>query len=156
MTLAVFDFYKPRDISIMSTKSFAEHGIYTLQHEQNIIIFEAQGAWNIEASAHAIAEIKQIVNNLASPSHAFIFDTSKVEGMTPESFVAWSEAVDYWLKKGFKGLVRIDEPTSLHYKMFVEAFDTKLKTIISFSFAKDVNQGLDFLHSLGFKGFKHD
>lgn len=139
----------------MSTKSFAEHGIYTLQHEQNIIIFEAQGAWNLEASSHAIAEIKLIVDNITTPSHAFIFDTSKVEGMTPDSFVAWSDAVDDWLQKGFKGMVRIDEPDSLHYKMFVEAFDSKLKQVISFSFAEDVTQGLDFLHSLGFKGFRH-
>ena len=137
----------------MSSNVFPEHGTYKLTHQQNIIIFDAQGAWNIEASRRAIAEIKVIVDGLSNQSHAFIFDTRNVEGMTPDSFEAWSEAVAYWLENGFKAIVRLDDLESLHYKLYVEAFDIELRKHISYKHADNLEQGKAWLHSLGFEGF---
>jgi hypothetical protein len=132
---------------------FPEHGTFELMHQQNIIIFDAQGAWNIEASERAIAEIRVIVDSFVGQPYAFIFDTNNVEGMTPDSFEAWSEAVAYWLDNGFKAIVRIDDLESLHYKLYVEAFDIELKKHITYKYAENLEQGKLWLHSKGFEGF---
>ncbi|WP_416306347.1 hypothetical protein [Neptunicella sp. SCSIO 80796] len=134
---------------------FAQHGNYSLYSDHSIIIFEAFGAWNVEASRNAIGKIKTIVDNMPTSAHGFIFDTHLVEGMTPDSYLVWSEAVNYWLSKGFNGLARIDDPESAHYKLFVEGFDIMLKEIIPFTFADDIAHALSWLHELEFKGFEN-
>lgn len=134
---------------------FAQHGNYTLYSEHNIIIFRAVGAWNIEATRNATSKIKAIVDAIPTETHAFIFDTHQVEGMTPDSYIEWTNAVNYWLSRGFKALVRIDDAESANYKLFIQGFDVYLRELIPFTFADNIQGALNWVHQLGFKGFEN-
>lgn len=133
---------------------FKQHGQFHLGHDKNIIIFIAEGAWNLEASLNATKQIQLIIDQLTHKQHAFIFDTMFVEGMTPESFTVWSNAVTYWLEHGFQAIARVTDPTESHYKMFIEPFDLRLKELIPLTFTQNIAQALSWLHQQGFEGFE--
>lgn len=132
---------------------FEPHGQYTLAHDHDIFILIGNGAWNLEASQAAISQINGLVDALNDRRHAFIFDTQNVEGITPDSFVAWSDAISYWLQHGFAAFVRVTDPESANYKLFIQPFDLRLQEIVEFSYAQDIAQGIRILHQLGFSGF---
>ena len=133
---------------------FEQHGRFQLGYEQNIIVFIAEGAWNYEASLNATTQIKYIIDRQQDKPHAFIFDTKNVEGMTPDAYKTWAEAVDYWLANGFQAIARVTDPSESHYKMFIEPFDLKLKEIIPLHFADDLTMAVIWLHDMGFRGFE--
>jgi hypothetical protein len=133
---------------------FEQHGKFQLACNKNIIIFIAEGAWNYEASLNATSQIQSIIDRLPHEKHAFIFDTQHVEGMTPDSFDEWSNAITYWLKHGFSALARVTDPSESHYKMFIEPFDQRLKELLPLTLTDHIEQALAWLHQLGFQGFE--
>ncbi|KXI30357.1 hypothetical protein [Paraglaciecola hydrolytica] len=133
---------------------FEQHGKFQLACEQNIIIFIAEGAWNYEASLNATTQIKYIIDRLEHKQHAFIFETQHVEGMTPDAFSTWSDAVNYWLEHGFRAIARVTDPSESHYKMFIEPFDLRLKDLMPLTFTDDLASAVNWLHGLGYRGFE--
>tara|TARA_R110000868_G_scaffold339759_3_gene600477 strand:- start:1583 stop:2035 length:453 start_codon:yes stop_codon:yes gene_type:complete len=138
----------------MGTNMFAQHGKFQMAYEQNIIIIIAEGEWNFEASLNATTKIQYMVDHLQHKQHAFIFDTKKLQGLTPEAYGTWSKAVDYWLAHGFKALARVADPSKTHYKMFIEPFDAKLKDLMPINFNDTLEEAVSGLHDLGFYGFE--
>jgi hypothetical protein len=86
--------------------------------------------------------------------HAFIFDTQHLEGMTPDAYTTWSDAITYWLAHGFKAVARVTEPSGSHYKMFIEPFDQRLKEHMPIQFSDNLETAVTWLNSLGFHGFE--
>ncbi|ALS99322.1 hypothetical protein [Lacimicrobium alkaliphilum] len=134
---------------------FMGHGIYAVEHDREIIVFVAQGAWNVEASQSATKLISKYVNSISNQEFAIIADTSQVEGITPDSAEVWSEAVNEWHQKGHTTLARVDNPESAHYKVFLSRFDEFAKQHQQLRICDSREDALEWLHSEGFRGFEN-
>lgn len=132
---------------------FARHGQFKLFIDGQIIYYKPVGAWNKEASEIAIEKLKQAVISIAPKPIAFIIDTSELEGFTTESAPDWQSAIEFWHANGNKALVRIDDPDSTLYKVFLAPFDEYFKQTLDFNVSDDIENGLQWLWEKGFEGF---
>jgi len=129
---------------------FNEHGIFKLYSDQQIILLIGEGEWNLEASTHCINSLNSIINDFNTTEFAAIFDTSKVTGITPESFEAWYNAIQHW---SAKAATRIDNPSSPSYQIFLSGMDDYFKSIIPFKYSDSIESAIQWLNTLGYKGF---
>ncbi|MDF2177434.1 hypothetical protein P2G88_04135 [Aliiglaciecola sp. CAU 1673] len=134
---------------------FIGHGSYAVEHDQSIIVFVAQGAWNLEASKSAIELISLYVDAMSATNFAIIANTRQVEGITPDSFKVWLSAVRKWLHQGHTTLARVDEPRSAYYKIFLSKFDEFARAHQQFQLLDSMDEAFSWLHQLGFKGFEN-
>ncbi len=132
---------------------FSEHGLYEVHCDGTIIIFVATGAWNLEASRTAISAISDCVDKLAGREFAIIADTREVEGITPDSTEAWSEAITEWLDKGYSTFARVDEPDSVYYQVYLSGLDELALKNQEVGMFDSLPVALDWLHQEGFSGF---
>jgi len=130
-----------------------EHGKYSLCCEGQIIFLEAYEAWNEESSTSCINEMKFIVNTMQHNNFAILANSLKLEGMTPESFNLWFEALDFFFKNGHNFFIRIDKPSSIEYKLFSEPFDKITKQRMPFQFANSTNEAIKILKENNYYGF---
>lgn len=62
--------------------AFFEHGEYCVQQDGEILVFVAQGEWNLEASEECI---RLISSAIPGPKFAAVVDTKAVTGITHDS-----------------------------------------------------------------------
>lgn len=134
---------------------FSEHGQFRLYAQGQIILFVAEGVWNLEASEHCIAEIEKLIRQLDTDEFGLIIDTTTVEGLTEESYRSWFDAIHYWLDHGLKATTRIDDPASFTYKVFLANFDKLLQSKMQFIFSDSVSDAIKWLNTLEFNGFEN-
>ncbi len=132
---------------------FNEHGNYSVEFDKDIILFKAQGIWNIESSIHCISMINACIEKVDPDNFSIVVDTEKVTGITPDSAELWFKTISVWQTIGHKALARIDNPNSINYKIFLADFDDYFMNSINFQYAKSQEDAIKWLHSLGYKGF---
>lgn len=129
-------------------------GSYVVKHDKEIIIFAGRGVWGTTPSKNAIRAITRAIDMVDLQDFSIIADTSEVEGITPDSFKLWREAVENWYQRGHKTLCRVDNPESHNYKVFLRGFDDFARSCQTFSFVNSIQDGVDWLHNEGYKGFE--
>jgi len=133
---------------------FEQHGTYWVGIDKEIILFEAAGEWNVEASNTCISIIKQLIDTLKGKKFGMLIDSREIKGITPDTFDAWINAIEYWHTKGHSATTRIDDPSSAYYKNFLSGFDDELKITTKFKFSNTVSDGIRWLNENGFSGFE--
>ncbi len=132
---------------------FNEHGNYSVKLDKEIILFKAQGIWNIESTIHCIGMINSCIDEMNTVKFSIVVDTQKVTGITPDSAELWFKTISVWQTIGHCALARIDNPNSINYKIFLADFDEFFMKNIDFQYANSQNDAIQWLHSLGYKGF---
>jgi len=132
---------------------FNEHGNYSVEFDVDIILFKAQGIWNIESSIHCISMINTCIEKIEADKYSIVVDTRAVTGITPDSADLWFKTITVWQTIGHKALARIDNPRSINYKIFLADFDEFFRRNIDFMYADSFDDAIHWLHSIGYKGF---
>jgi len=131
-----------------------EHGNYSLCIDEQIIYLEVFGPWNEESSKSCINEIKFMFLTKQYENLAVIVNTIKLEGLTPEAFNLWFSAIDFFYENGHNYVVRVDDESSIFYKLFSHPFDKINKERMNFKFAKTTQDGINILKDSNYKGFE--
>jgi hypothetical protein len=132
--------------------NFNEHGDFEVACDGQIIFYKIIGSWNEQASAKCIAQLdKCFLQNDEQPI-IMLVDTQGFEGGTLEGYELWRKAAQHWYQNNLSAFIRIDDPKSIHYKLFVEKQDQVLKQILSFQFSPTLKQAIKTANDLGFKG----
>ncbi len=132
---------------------FNEHGNYSVKCDNDIILFKAQGVWNAESSIHCISMINSCIEKIDANKFSIVVDTEMVTGITPDSAKLWFKTIRTWQSIGHSALVRIDNPDSINYKIFLSDFDKYFMENIDFNYAHSFDDAIKWLHSMGYKGF---
>jgi len=132
--------------------NFNEHGVFEVASDQQIIFYKIIGSWNEQASLKCIAQLNKYFFQQSKQAMIMLVDTQTFEGGTPEGYKLWSEASQYWFKNNLSAFIRIDDPNSIHYKLFVEKQDRALQKAIPIYFASNLNKAIQMANKLGFKG----
>jgi len=135
--------------------NFSEHGNFQLKTDGNILYYRVVGCWNQEASAACLKALAKCFKLLKGEPIVMIVDSIDFEGGIEEAYPLWREEIPLWFECGMKRFIRIDEPESTRYHMFVKRMDKVMKENVEFSFAVDLNDALEQAHSFGFSGFEH-
>ena len=141
---------------------FSEHGHYEIRSDGNIIYYRVTGIWNKEASVTCIDKLAQcfdeIVANRVDKKMPIvtIVDTCDFEGGLDEAFELWIKAAKFWYASGLSHFIRIDDPESLHYQMFLAPIDDLVRKNTELCFADNFKRALIHAHSLGFEGFENE
>ena len=134
---------------------FSEHGNFQLETDGNIIYYRVIGCWNKEASKACLQELAKGFEQLKDKPIMMIVDSINFEGGIEEAYPLWHEDVPSWFESGMTHFIRIDDPESIRYHMFVERMDKVMQENVQFRFAADLNDAIKQAHSLGFSGFDH-
>ncbi len=132
---------------------FESHGHFTLFYDQSIIIFIAEGAWNLEASNICIMHFKKIIDGFDGKDFGIVIDSSGLEGVTPEGYNAWLKAIDEWSKRGHIATTRVDDLESMKYQAFLSGFDEFFMGTQKFRYSNSIEDGISWLNSIGVAGF---
>jgi len=133
-------------------KRFNEHGHYQVCSDDDIIYYRVTGMWNIEASLSCIEELELCFKQSNRKSIAMIVDTTEFEGGLDDAFQQWISAAHFWYTNGLKHFIRIDDPHSAHYQLFLANIDVMVKKHVNFNFASNLEDALQLAHQFGFKG----
>ncbi len=131
---------------------FNEHGDFEVTSDGQIIFYKIIGAWNEQASAKCIEQLNKCFLQQNDLPIIMLVDTQGFEGGTPEAYELWRKAAQHWYHNNLSAFVRIDDPNSIHYKLFVEKLDRILKEILPFQFSPNINQAIELANGLGFQG----
>jgi len=133
---------------------FSEHGNFQLEANGNIIYCRATGCWNQEASKAAIVALRKSIEQLKGNLIVMIVDSSGFEGGIEEAYPLWKFELPFWVESGLTHYIRIDDPQSTTYQLFVERIDHVIQKITKFSLANDLDDAIKQAHSYGFTGFE--
>lgn len=136
---------------------FSEHGHFQLKTDGNIIYIRVTGCWNKEGSVTCIAELVKCFERLKNASNIMmIIDTVDFEGGIEGVYPLWGAAIPLWLESGMTHFIRIDEPESINYQIFVKKMDDILQTKFALSFAGNFSEAIKQAHAFGFAGFNNE
>jgi len=135
---------------------FIEHGEYDLIPDGQIIFYKPYGAWNKEAALVAIADFERAIQLLADEPFAIVVDSSQLDGFTADSMHTWSQAIQYWYDRGHRAFVRVDDPNSPNYRIFLKRFDDTFEQKMAFTLCESHKDAFRWLNANGYDGFTHN
>ena len=132
---------------------FNEHGNFQVSCDRDIIYYKVVGMWNKEASLNCIEQLRKCFKNRADLPVAMIVDTIEFEGGIQEAFQSWEQEFHFWHENNLTTFIRIDDQSSIHYRLFLANIDERLEKNIHFEVASDFSEAVNIAHKLGFSGF---
>ena len=139
---------------------FNEHGHYQIESDGDILFYRVTGIWNKEASVTCIKAIEECIESRkkqgVTKPIAMIVDTQGFEGGLEEAFELWIKAAKFWYDNHVTHFIRIDDPDSARYQMFLAPIDVMVRKIAIFCFTDNFERAISHTHSLGFTGFENN
>lgn len=123
------------------------HGSYTLDVNNNIIVFTAYDSWNYEAAIEWGDELKSIVTNMNGEPWACLVDLTKWELITPGARDYISDLYS-WLNDQNLKYLGVVFGFSIQKSVLEKTYE--IFTSVDIKYCVDLDEANDWLNSVGF------